>query len=340
MIKQFLQYAVPSALAMFISSLYTIIDEIFEGQGVGDSALAAVNLAMPFTIMIFGIATMFAVGGGALISKNLGAGNKDEAINIFRQCLKFLLFISILICFFATVFTNPISRILGAEGDLRELTITYIRYYGVFCIPNVIGITLNTFFFFTGITFFVIILFSNIALVRVIGDVGLSAFIIINYITTNIYMILLGLAFGAQPLISYYYGAKEINKVKEVYKITIISSLIVNLVYSSICFILGNSIISIFSSNNEIINLTYIGLNIFNLGFFIDGLNLTTTVYYQAIEKPKYSNIICALRCIIYLPIVLIILSKTLGLNGVWISFIISELITFILVILYINAKK
>ncbi len=99
MIKQFLQYAVPSALAMFISSLYTIIDEIFEGQGVGDSALAAVNLAMPFTIMIFGIATMFAVGGGALISKNLGAGNKDEAINIFRQCLKFLLFISILICF-------------------------------------------------------------------------------------------------------------------------------------------------------------------------------------------------------------------------------------------------
>ena len=175
---------------------------------------------------------------------------------------------------------------------------------------------------------------------RVIGDVGLSAFSIINYITTNIYMILLGLAFGAQPLISYYYGAKEINKVKEVYKITIISSLIVNLVYSSICFIFGNSIISIFSSNNEIINLTYIGLNIFNLGFFIDGLNLTTTVYYQAIEKPKYSNIICALRSIICLPIVLIILSKTLGLNGVWISFIISELITFILVILYINAKN
>lgn len=426
MIKQFLQYAVPSALAMFISSLYTIIDGIFVGQGVGDYALAAVNLAMPFTIMIFGIATMFAVGGGALISKNLGAGNKDEAINIFRQCLKFLLFISILICFFATVFTNPISRILGAEGDLRELTITYIRYYGVFCIPNVIGIALNSFVrndgrpklamfstisgavtnvildyififplsigirgaaiatglgqlvtvslllphflkrkgnlsfgkvklekniirefinigipsFFTEITFSIIILFSNIAIVRVIGDVGLSAFSIINYITTNIYMILLGLAFGAQPLISYYYGAKEINKVKEIYKITIISSLIINLVYSSICFIFGNSIISIFSSNNEIISLTYIGLNIFNLGFFIDGLNLTTTVYYQAIEKPKYSNIICALRSIICLPIVLIILSKTLGLNGVWISFIISELMTFILIMLCMNVKN
>lgn len=63
--RQFLEYAVPSALAMFVSSLYTIIDGIFVGQRVGDSALAAVNVIMPFTIMLFGIATMFAVGGGS-----------------------------------------------------------------------------------------------------------------------------------------------------------------------------------------------------------------------------------------------------------------------------------
>lgn len=53
MVKEFLKYAVPSALAMFVSSLYTIIDGIFVGQGVGDSALAAVNIVMPFTIMLW-----------------------------------------------------------------------------------------------------------------------------------------------------------------------------------------------------------------------------------------------------------------------------------------------
>lgn len=42
--------------------------EYLLGKGVGDLALAAVNLSMPFTIMIFGIETMFAVGGGALVS--------------------------------------------------------------------------------------------------------------------------------------------------------------------------------------------------------------------------------------------------------------------------------
>ena len=79
MIKEFFKYALPSALAMFVSSLYTIIDGIFVGQGVGDSALAAVNIVMPFTIMLFGIATMFAVGGGDLVSKSIGANNKEKA---------------------------------------------------------------------------------------------------------------------------------------------------------------------------------------------------------------------------------------------------------------------
>ncbi len=46
MVSEFLRYAVPSSLAMFISSLYTVIDGIFVGQGVGDSALAAVNILL------------------------------------------------------------------------------------------------------------------------------------------------------------------------------------------------------------------------------------------------------------------------------------------------------
>ena len=90
MIRKFLKYALPSALAMFVSSLYTIIDGNCVGRGVGDSALAAVNIVMPFTIMLFGIATMFAVGGGDLVSKNIGSNNSVNAIKIFSQDLRLL----------------------------------------------------------------------------------------------------------------------------------------------------------------------------------------------------------------------------------------------------------
>ena len=145
MIKEFLKYAVPSALAMFVSSLYTIIDGIFVGQGVGDSALAAVNLVMPFTIMLFGIATMFAVGGGDLVSKNIGSNNKDKAIKIFRQVFKFLLVLSVCISLISIVFSKQIVKALGATNNLVPLAATYLKYYSLFCIPNLIGIALNSF---------------------------------------------------------------------------------------------------------------------------------------------------------------------------------------------------
>ncbi|MEE0726357.1 MAG: MATE family efflux transporter, partial [Clostridium saudiense] len=145
MIKEFFKYALPSALAMFVSSLYTIIDGIFVGQGVGDSALAAVNIVMPFTIMLFGIATMFAVGGGDLVSKSIGANNKEKAVKIFRQVFKFLLIISIVISLVAVVFSKYIVRILGATDTLVPLASTYLRYYSLFCIPNLVGIALNSF---------------------------------------------------------------------------------------------------------------------------------------------------------------------------------------------------
>lgn len=51
MFKKFLKYSIPSASAMFVSSLYTVIDGIFVGRGVGDLGLAAVAIAMPATIV-------------------------------------------------------------------------------------------------------------------------------------------------------------------------------------------------------------------------------------------------------------------------------------------------
>ena len=145
MTKKFLGYAIPSALAMFVSSLYTIIDGIFVGQGVGDSALAAVTIVMPLTIMLFGIATMFAVGGGALVSKNFGAGEDEKGLNVFRQVFKFLLIISISISLVLALFADTIVIILGATESIKHLAGQYLRFYAIFCVPNLIGISLNSF---------------------------------------------------------------------------------------------------------------------------------------------------------------------------------------------------
>ena len=416
MTKKFLGYAIPSALAMFVSSLYTIIDGMFVGRGVGDMALAAVTIVMPLTIMLFGIATMFAVGGGSLVSKNFGAGNDEQGILVFRQVFKFLLLLSIGISLFFSIFAKEVVSALGATDNIKPLAAEYLRYYSIFCIPNLIGIALNSFIrnderpklamistmsgaianivldyififplgmgikgaaiatglgqivtvsivlphfilkrrklsfgnvkldmkiikefaniglpsFFAEAAFSVIVFVQNIAVVNLIGEIGLSAYSVINYVTTNIYMVLLGLTFGAQPLISFNFGAKNSKNMLHVYKVTNIAAIIITFIFTLICFIFGREIIGIFTSDLEVIEIAYNGLNLTNIGFFIVGMNLATTVYYQAIEVPKYSNFLCIFRSVIFMPISILILGKMIGVNGIWLSLLLSELLSMI----------
>lgn len=67
---------------------------------------------------------------------------------------------------------------------------------------------------------------------------------------------------------------------------------------------------------------------------------MTTTVYYQAVEDPKYSNLLCVLRSVIFLPISVFVLVKLMGVNGVWISLISSEFLSLIVVKFVADVKS
>lgn len=426
MLKEFFKYAIPSALAMFISSLYTVIDGIFVGQGVGDMALAAVNIVLPFTVMLFGLASMFAIGGGSQVSKYIGAGENDKAVNIFRQVFKFLLILSAIISLICVIFTKQIVAILGATEALSDLAVDYLRFYAIFCIPNLIGIVLSSFVrndgrpklamlstilgaltnivldylfifeyglgikgaaiatglgqiitvlvlvphfvqkkgylsfgnvklnfkelknfskigfpsFFAQASYSIIVLIHNVMLIRFMGEAGISAYSIINYITTNTYMVLYGLTLGAQPLISYNYGRKDGKRMLGFYKLTCMAATTVSLAFVFISFILGPKLIGIFTSDPYIGGIAYLALRIASLSYFAVGINLNTLVYFQALEKPKYSNLICVFRSVIFLPIALIILCVAFGGNGIWAGTILSEALTLITIRIMANIKK
>lgn len=88
---------------------------------------------------------MFAVGGGALVSKNFGAKDKERAVYIFRQAFKSIIILSSIISFVFIVFSEYIVVLLGATENLKELSAEFLRYYSLFCIPSLLGITLNGF---------------------------------------------------------------------------------------------------------------------------------------------------------------------------------------------------
>lgn len=69
-------FAVPSIIAMLVSSLYNIVDQVFIGQGVGYLGNAATNVAFPLTTISLAIALLIGIGSASLFSLNLGAGKK------------------------------------------------------------------------------------------------------------------------------------------------------------------------------------------------------------------------------------------------------------------------
>ena len=107
-----------------------------------------------------------------------------------------------------------IPHFIGNKGVLRFVNVRLEREI----IKEFINIGFPS--FFAEVSFSIIIFFMNLVLVIYGGVTYLSSFAIINYITTNIYMVLLGLSLGVQPLLSYNYGAKKSKKMLNYYSIT------------------------------------------------------------------------------------------------------------------------
>lgn len=132
--KLFLTAAIPGAVSMLASALYTIFDGIFVGRILGDTAFAAVNLAMPFVIINFSIADLIGVGSAVPISIYLGKRQEKDANNVFTMaCIMIVAAGAALgtLMFFAA---PQLLAVMGAEKELAALAVDYIRVYAI-CAP-------------------------------------------------------------------------------------------------------------------------------------------------------------------------------------------------------------
>jgi len=125
LLKRFFRFVIPSIVSMWIFSLYTMVDGIFVARGVGDHALAAVNLSMPFTSMVFTLGILLAAGTSTVISISLGQGDLERARNYFNQNLAVTVGASLTVTVLTLLFLEPVARLLGAT----EATLLYVKEY-------------------------------------------------------------------------------------------------------------------------------------------------------------------------------------------------------------------
>lgn len=125
LLKRFFRFVLPSIVSMWIFSLYTIVDGIFVAHAAGDHALAAVNLSMPFTSLVFTLGILLAAGTSTVISISLGQGELERARNYFNQNLVVTVGVSLMVTVLTLLFLEPIANLLGAT----QATLLYVKEY-------------------------------------------------------------------------------------------------------------------------------------------------------------------------------------------------------------------
>lgn len=125
--KKLLRFVFPSIVMMIFTSIYSVVDGLFVSNFVGKTALAAINLIMPFIMGISALGFMIGTGGSAIVAKTLGEQKEEKAIEYFSLLVYVTAIGGLILSLLGIIFTPAIARMLGAHGELLKNCTLYGR---------------------------------------------------------------------------------------------------------------------------------------------------------------------------------------------------------------------
>ena len=125
--QKLLRLTLPSMVMLVVTSIYSVVDGFFVSNYVGKTPFAAVNLIMPFLMVIGSIGFMMGTGGGALIAKTLGEGRPERANRIFSMVVYLSVAFGVVLMALGLLFLRPVACFLGAGDELLEDCVRYGR---------------------------------------------------------------------------------------------------------------------------------------------------------------------------------------------------------------------
>ncbi|TBR77937.1 MATE family efflux transporter [Campylobacter novaezeelandiae] len=424
--KLFSKCAFPNMISASFLAFYYIVDGIFVGKYLGNNALAALGLVLPFIIMSFAIADTIGVGSAVQISMKLGKNQKEEAKTMFSACIVIILAFSFLMGFIEYFLGPLLIDLLNVSEEVKELCkeilivfalfapITMISFaldnylricgktfysmiiniiialsnlffdylfivvlgWGVFsaALATCIGLSLGGIFgilpfliqnlelkftkialsfkefkniiyngsseFFNNVSTSLFSIFANLVLLNLAGTKGVAAFSIILYINTFIISLLISMCDAMQPALSFNYAKKDIKRVKNLIIPILISAFIFSITILFIVLTFKENLISFFSKdkNKEFLDFGSHALMIFSFNYLIIWINVLSTSFLTAFNKPK-SSLIISLNQNLFIPLIfLFILPLFLNLNGVWLTPLMANI--FVLILSFIFLRK
>lgn len=125
--RRLLRFTFPSIIMLVFTSIYGVVDGFFVSNFAGKTPFAAVNFIMPLLMILGCVGFMFGTGGGALIGKTMGEGERKKANELFSMIVCVSLICGILLAVLGFGFLRPLASLMGAKDRLLEDSIIYGR---------------------------------------------------------------------------------------------------------------------------------------------------------------------------------------------------------------------
>lgn len=135
----------PAILANACVFLFSVVDGIFVGQGAGMEALGAVNLALPFVLVVQALNAMASIGGVTITAVRFGSGDKAGAQSAFMHSVSINFLVGCLVTVVGCGLTEPVCRLLGASGDYAQMAKDYVFWWSLFAAANSTSLNLQSF---------------------------------------------------------------------------------------------------------------------------------------------------------------------------------------------------
>ena len=131
--KLLIKQAVPASIGILVMSLNILVDTIFVGNWIGSIAIAAINVVLPVSFFIAALGMSIGVGGSSIISRALGAKNKEKALTTFGNQITLTLLLTVSLVVLGLSFTDNIILSFGGKGAIFEPAKIYYKIvlYGV-----------------------------------------------------------------------------------------------------------------------------------------------------------------------------------------------------------------
>lgn len=340
---------------LFVTGGYLFMDDILTMFGASPQTIAYareyMQIVLPgmfFTTLTFNLAglirstgypwkSMFILIGGAILNIVL------DAVFIYR------LNWGIAGAAWATTISMTVSGLAAVVHFLKKSS--FIRFKNhcwtpkLYIFRNILLIGMSP--FLMNLAGSAVVALLNKQLIHYGGDLAVGAYGVVNSFSMIVLMLFLGLCQGMQPIAGYNYGAGHPDRLKQVYRLTLVICVSLGIAGSALALLMPEPIIRLFTNDTELIRLGIPALRFLLVFAPLIGFTITNSQFFQSIDKPWISIVTSLSRQVIFLiPFMYIIPHFFVkwgydGLTGVWTACAVCDVLAAILAfLLYLTQRK